>query len=513
METPATVREALRPGDWVTSVDLTDAYFHILMHEADRKWLRFLWGDRIFQFRALPFGLSLAPWVFTMVVRQLCALVRQHGVRLRAYLDDWLILHQQEALCLQHTQFVLAQAQDLGFRVNHTKSELTPSQTFTYLGMAFDSREWTVRPTQRRVDKLQALLSSLLGLQSAPARTLASVQGQMESMSSLIPLGRSHKRPFQAALSSVWNPTSQGWDVSVPLGVWFQQTTLQWMNTPWLLQGVPIALPPPSTHLFSDASQKGWGAHVDTHTTSGRWSQEQRLWHINRLELEAVFLGLQHFLSALQGTHVLIHTDNTTVAAYLNKQGGSRSQLLSSRACEILSWCARHQILVSARYLPGCLNVLADALSRSSQILHTEWTIAHQALLRLWAQVERPMVDLFATRFSRRLPIFVSPFPDPEAWKIDAMTISWTGLVAYAFPPTPLIGRVLRKADLERPRLLLVAPRWPSQHWFPDLLRLASGPPIPLSLRRGELLQPRTGILHDRPEFLDLHAWRLFGDH
>ncbi|XP_070206201.1 uncharacterized protein [Littorina saxatilis] len=275
METPATVREALRPGDWVTSVDLTDAYFHILMHEADRKWLRFLWGDRIFQFRALPFGLSLAPW----------------------------------------------------------------------------------------------------------------------------------------------------------------------------------------------------------------------------------------------GTHVLIHTDNTTVAAYLNKQGGSRSQLLSSRACEILSWCARHQILVSARYLPGCLNVLADALSRSSQILHTEWTIAHQALLRLWAQVERPMVDLFATRFSRRLPIFVSPFPDPEAWKIDAMTISWTGLVAYAFPPTPLIGRVLRKADLERPRLLLVAPRWPSQHWFPDLLRLASGPPIPLSLRRGELLQPRTGILHDRPEFLDLHAWRLFGDH
>ncbi|XP_070179246.1 uncharacterized protein [Littorina saxatilis] len=309
METPATVREALRPLDWVTSVDLTDAYFHILMHEADQKWLRF------------------------------------------------------EALCHQHTQFVLAQAQALGFQVNRTKSELSPTQTFTYLGM-----------------------------------------------------------------------------------------------------GVPIALPPPSTHLFSDASQKGWGAHLDAHTTSGRWSPEQQLWHINRLELEAVFLGLQHFVSALQGNHVLIHTDNTTVAAYLNKQGGSRSQLLSSRACKILSWCAHHEILISARYLPGCLNVLADALSRSSQVLHTEWTITHQALLRLWAQVERPMIDLFATRFSRRLPIFVSPFPDPEAWKIDAMMINWTGLEAYAFPPVPLIGKVLRKADLQWPRLLLVAPRWTSQH-------------------------------------------------
>ncbi|KAK7113851.1 hypothetical protein V1264_000014 [Littorina saxatilis] len=95
METPASVREALRPSDWVTSIDLTDAYFHILMHRSDRKWLRFLWGDRVFQFRALPFGLSLAPWIFTMIVRQLCALVRQKGIRLRVYLDDWLILSQQ----------------------------------------------------------------------------------------------------------------------------------------------------------------------------------------------------------------------------------------------------------------------------------------------------------------------------------------------------------------------------------------------------------------------------------
>ncbi|KAK7097025.1 hypothetical protein V1264_004064 [Littorina saxatilis] len=115
METPASVRDALRPGDWVTSIDLTDAYFHILMHPSDRKWLRFRWGERVFQLKALPFGLSLAPWIFTMVVRQLCSLVRQQGVRLRAYLDNWLILNQDREACSAHTRLTLCQAHELGF--------------------------------------------------------------------------------------------------------------------------------------------------------------------------------------------------------------------------------------------------------------------------------------------------------------------------------------------------------------------------------------------------------------
>lgn len=88
METPMSVRESLRPSDWVTSIDLTDAYFHILIHQADQKRLLFVWGDKVFQFRALPFGLSLALWIFTMIIRQFCGIIRGQGVRLRTYLDD-----------------------------------------------------------------------------------------------------------------------------------------------------------------------------------------------------------------------------------------------------------------------------------------------------------------------------------------------------------------------------------------------------------------------------------------
>ncbi|XP_070203397.1 uncharacterized protein [Littorina saxatilis] len=378
METPASVRDSLRPGDWATSIDLTDAYFHILMHPADRKWLRFRWASQVYQFRALPFGLSLAPWVFTMVVRQVCALVRSRGVRLRAYLDDWLILSQSQAGCEQDTQSVLREANLFGFSINRSKSELTPCQTFTYLGMSFDTVAWTVQPSQKRVDKLQACIRSTLPLPRASLRTLASILGQMESMALLVPLGRVHKRPFQLALRPFVDSPTVDWNALIPLRGWFQSATLPWLDTEWVCRGVPIALPAPDLDLFTDASLK-------------------------------------------------------------------------------------------------------------------------------------PQVDLFATRFSKRLPVFVSPFPDPEAWETNAMDISWSGLEAYAFPPFQLLTRVLRKAEQEGPSLLLIAPLWPSQPWFPDLLRLAQGPPIPLALTRGELVQPHTGSLHAEPQMLNLHAWRLCG--
>ena len=54
MDTLVSVRDAVRVGDWATSIDLSDAYFHILIRSPFRKWLRFVWNGEVFQFRALP---------------------------------------------------------------------------------------------------------------------------------------------------------------------------------------------------------------------------------------------------------------------------------------------------------------------------------------------------------------------------------------------------------------------------------------------------------------------------
>ena len=79
METPETIRTSLLQGEWVTSVDFKDAYFHIPIQEQSRKYLIFQVQDRTYQFKALPFGLSTAPMEFTVVAKEVKLMAIHRG--------------------------------------------------------------------------------------------------------------------------------------------------------------------------------------------------------------------------------------------------------------------------------------------------------------------------------------------------------------------------------------------------------------------------------------------------
>jgi hypothetical protein len=65
---------------------------HVLVHRSSRRFLQFAWQGRLFQFRVLPFGMSLSPLVFTKILRPVLRWARRKGIRLSAYLDDLLII-------------------------------------------------------------------------------------------------------------------------------------------------------------------------------------------------------------------------------------------------------------------------------------------------------------------------------------------------------------------------------------------------------------------------------------
>ena len=56
-----------------------------------------------------------------------------------------------------------------------------------------------------------------------------------------------------------------------------------------------------------------------------------------------------------------------------------------------------------------------------------------------------PHVDLFAPRLNHKVPMYVSPVSDQNAWDIHALNITWSGLTAYAYPPMALLHRVIQK--------------------------------------------------------------------
>ena len=70
METPETIRISLQTGEWVTSIDFKDAYFHIPIHSQSREYMRFHIQGRSYQFKPLSFGLPTAPMEFTVVAKE-----------------------------------------------------------------------------------------------------------------------------------------------------------------------------------------------------------------------------------------------------------------------------------------------------------------------------------------------------------------------------------------------------------------------------------------------------------
>ena len=102
------------------------------------------------------------------------------------------------------------------------------------------------------------------------------------------------------------------------------------------------------------------------------WSAAQRLLRIDLLEMEAVRLALLAFRLSLRRSHMLLRTDNTSVACYFSRQGGVRSPSLSIAAEGILLWCFKEAIVISAQHVLGWLNVLADGLGKRGVVRFTD---------------------------------------------------------------------------------------------------------------------------------------------
>ena len=91
MEMPRSILGALQQGQWLTSLDLKDAFFHRGINPADRRYLRFCHNGTTWQFTVLPCGLSTSPRVFTKILKPVLAYAHLHLLELHMYLDDWLL--------------------------------------------------------------------------------------------------------------------------------------------------------------------------------------------------------------------------------------------------------------------------------------------------------------------------------------------------------------------------------------------------------------------------------------
>ena len=315
--------------------------------------------------------------------------------------------------------------------------------------MTIDTVAGKVSPSRARVEKFLRLAGNFVKMNSPPppppARQWEVLLGHLSSLEKLVPRGRLRLRSMQWQLKTIWSPENDPPDLPVELTQEIREDLSWWTAKSRLLQGVPFGTLPPGLLLFTDASCAGWGAHLLDQRASGKWSDEEKMLHINLLEMKAVWLGLQSFQKIVTAHRVTVMCDNSTVVAYVSKQGGTHSRSMCELMSRLLKWTESIDVHLEARYLPGQNNVLADLLSCRDQAIATEWSLHRQvakALLSAWGS---PSIDLFASRLNAQLPVYCSLVPDDQATLEDAFRHPWDDLDVYAFPPFALLGKVLSR--------------------------------------------------------------------
>lgn len=508
METLASIIPSLSRGMWATSVDLKDAYLHVPIHASHQRFLAFRYRGRDYAFNAMPFGLSTAPRVFTRITRTVLAFLRKHGVLVFAYLDDWLILAHSEQQAVETTQFVVETLQALGWIINTEKSSLTPSQRVTYLGAILDFSLGQAFPTPERIQALVEMAALILSKRVHQARTWLRLLGLMASLVEVLPFCRLYMRPVQFHTLSHFKPDTDLLTTPIPVTEEVVPFVRWWTHRENVLQGRPFRLHRPQTSITTDASLTGWGATWGPKSLAGQWSDSEKLLHINVLELRAIRNAVSGWISDLKGFDVTILSDNSTAVAYVNHQGGTKSLRLCRDTWDLLLLCQRSDINLRATHLAGRLNLQADALSRGLRN-ENEWELSQPWANLVFDLFGRPFVDLFATHRNAKLPTFCSRFHHPLAWKVDALSFGWTGLSSYAFPPWSMVHTTLLKLSQSPGEMLLIAPFWPNQAWFPLILELLVDLPFAFPTDSHILIQDNGRVRHQRLADIKLTAWKL----
>lgn len=535
MESIADLPHLLRQNDWMVKVDIKDAFQHIAIREDHQKYLGFIWEEQVYMFLTMPFGLSSAPRVFTKMMKPIVAACRSNGMRLIIYMDDLLLMAETEELCKSQLHWMLDLMNRLGLMVNWEKSELAPTRTIGFLGHQVDSASMTISLPSKRMKDLRSVITDLLSQETPTTRVASQVLGKMGASVLAIQTSRLHTRALLRDKLRAW-ASEPNWDAPCHLSGETRAELRLWLSELESWNGRTLLPVPPEMVLFTDASQKGWGAALTTLSTSsstgdpprphilfqnlqrqqrrtgGSFSEDEAPLHINAKELLGVLFGIRAFLPALRGKAILLRIDNMTAVAHVNHMGGTHSETLSRIAELIWKEALQARMHLRAEHIAGVDNVEADEESRAAPNRH-EWMLNRRVFRQveaLWGPFD---VDLFASRTNSQLPAYFAWKPDPGCLAVDAMIQPWADLVAYANPPWPILARVLGKIRQEEATVVLIAPLWASRPWFPTLLSLLAD--VPRILPPWEISftapTPDWHLQHPRREDWRLAAWKLSG--
>jgi hypothetical protein len=475
MDGPDTVQTTAIAGDFAASTDISKAFPHVTVHDSMRPFLCFEFDNVCYQYQAMPFGAKHSPRVFTLALGLAVRYIRSNwSVRVVAYIDDLLFLHQDPVYLELAVKQITAYLASLGWTPALDKCEGMPSHEIPYLGLRwnFSTRTLTMTPEMRQAVRSLIKMTMLKAQYGVPmsSKLLGSVIGSLNFLRAQFPRASLYLRSLHSALTEMVKRVGWSGCTTAPRGI-ISELQWWWRNVSW---NTPYCFAPRLSQamLTTDAAEPGWGADLAIGNlrfdTYGFFSTPSEFSSSNQRESAAVLRALTHFRDILQEGNIhamTIRSDNATTVCNLQRQGAGVTLLGITRA--IFSLLQELDIRLAVAHIPGKLNTLTDAFSRMEVTgdYALNPTSFWQAIQLLGVM---PTIDMFAHNKNNKLARFVSleGSLSSGAVAIDAFRLDWSKELPYLFPPIQLVPEVLQRLVELRIWAIMVVPKYPSHAWW-----------------------------------------------
>ena len=206
----------------------------------------------------------------------------------------------------------------------------------------------------------------------------------------------------------------------------------------------------------------------ETSGLNGLWSKEESRLPINVLELMAAEFAVKVHTKTRSHVSCPFENGQHTSLNIHQQVSGNKVTIAASKyqdSLGILSYQSHPPISrIPSRETKLDCGYIVSTISGFEQLepLQTDPQTDQQSLGML-------MIHLFADRLNAQLQTDINWKPDSSALVTDFFCTSGK---RNAFPHFCLIGRCLAKSQKERAQVVLIAPAWQRQHWYPLLLSM-----------------------------------------
>lgn len=239
------------------TVDLKDAYFLLPIHKESRKYLRFSFHGKMYEFQVLPFGLNTAPFVFTKLMKPVTKLLRTAGFLSTLYLDDWYLLGRTITECRHNINITRKLLSSLGFLINENKSSLSPSTSCKFLGVIIDSENLEVRLPRDKIIRIKTEINNFMKLKRCKIRTFAKLIGLLVSACTAVEYGWLYTKELERwKYLNLRNQDDYNKYIDIPTSLF---PDLHWWLNVIDNSSRRIRNDDHDLEIFSDSSTKGWG--------------------------------------------------------------------------------------------------------------------------------------------------------------------------------------------------------------------------------------------------------------